>query len=311
MKMLLKINILQYIFIILLLCGRILRSNPKKHEIIKKYDTIYRVMEDHYTISKFVKRVIHLCKINSYQIMNHYHYEILQSKNKIFHNMEYIYFFRSTNLLVYFFKSKYENNHKVYFEGVNDMGDLQYLSFPNQWFQEYTLKSIRKNLSERGYLFKIEENCVLRVKNHIHTIFSSFSYLNHQYYQHHNKDILIEGYSMGGVLSQIFTYILLQQKYIQKYQLSISLYIIESWWGGSKEFYEYLSSSIQIKNVMCMGSILYYYNLIFQHYFHIDKYVNFQIKPLFTKYIKLPFPIGITEYFGDHHYISRFLQYMK
>jgi hypothetical protein len=121
----------------------------------------------------------------------------------------------------------------------------------------------------------------------------------------------MEGYSMGGVLSQVFTYILLQNHYIQREKLQIKLYIIESWWGGSKEFYEYLSSSIDIKNVMCMGSILYYYNRLFQHYFSIDSYIHFRIKPLFQKYIQLPFPFGITEYFGDHHYISRFIQYVK
>ncbi len=307
--MLYKLNVLQYIFILSLICGTIIKKDNLSSQNIKKYDTIYKIMSDHYDMSKFVKSVIKECNINHYHILNSY---IYKKNTFIFKEMEYIYFFRSKNLLVYFFKRKNENEHKVYFEGVNDMGDLQYLSFPNKWFNEYTLKSIRKNLSENGFLFQIIENKVLRIQNKIHSIFSSFSYLNHHLYQKNNsQNILIEGYSMGGVLSQVFTYILLQEKYIQKYNLKVLLYIIESWWGGSKEFYEYLSSYITIKNVMCVGSILYYYNLFFQNYFHIDKYVQFQVKPLFMKYIRLPFPMGITEYFGDHHYISRFLKYIK
>ena len=103
--------------------------------------------------------------------------------------------------------------------------------------------------------------------------------------------------------------ILISKKYVQKYNLQIDLYIIESWWGGNNEFYDYLSSYIKIHNVMCMGSILYYYNLFFQNYFKVNKYIQFPLKKLFYKYIQLPFPFGFTEYFGDHHYISRFLRF--
>jgi hypothetical protein len=63
--------------------------------------------------------------------------------------------------------------------------------------------------------------------------------------------------------------------------------------------------------VMCIGSILYYYNLFFQNYFSIQKYVQFPVKSLFFKYAQLPFPFAITEYFGDHHYISRFMKNLR
>ncbi len=304
-----KCNLFQYIFILFLICGTIIKKNHKL-KVVQKYDTIYRTMHNHYEISTFVKNIIKKCTMNHYHISHKYnHHEI---NNPIFEKYEYIYFFRSKNLLVYFFKKfdNQENNHKIYFEGVNEMGDLQYLSFPNKWFDEYTLKSVRKNLSEHGFLFKITKNHVYRIKNELHSIFDSFSYLNHHIYNHH-KSIEIEGYSMGGVLSQVFIYILLSNNYIQKYKLEIDLYIIESWWGGNKDFYEYLSSYIKIHNVMCMGSILYYYNLFFQNYFKVKKYVSFPVKPLFHKYLQLPFPFGITEYFGDHHYISRFLKFVK
>ncbi len=315
-----KSNIIQYVFILFLICGTIIKRNHKLN-VVKKYDDVYRIMNNHYEISNFVKDVIKRCGIHHYHISHKYEY-----KNKIntyiFKKYEYIYFFRSKNLLVYFFK-KYgnqENNHKIYFEGVNELGDLQYLSFPHKWFDEYTLKSVRKNLSERGFLFQIKENKVYRIKKELHSIFDSFSYLNHLYYlkdvyqvlnltKEEYYNIEIEGYSMGGVLSQVFIYILLSNQYIQKYKLKINLYIIESWWGGNKDFYEYLSSYVKIYNVMCLGSILYYYNLFFQNYFKIKKYVTLPIQPL--SYLKLPFPFGITEYFGDHHYISRFLQHVK
>ncbi len=306
-----KFNFIQYIFIIFLICGTIIKKNNTQLNVVKKYDTIYRTMHNHYTISKFVKNIIKKCEINHYHISHKYQHNELN--NSIFDDYEYIYFFRSKNLLVYFFKNNannQNNKHKIYFEGVNEMGDLQYLSFPTKWFDEYTLKSVRKNLSERGFLFQITKKHVYRIKNELHSIFDSFSYLNHHIYNNH-KLIEIEGYSMGGVLSQVFIYILLSNKYIQKYKLEIDLYIIESWWGGNKDFYEYLSSYIKIYNVMCVGSILYYYNLFFQNYFKVKKYVSFPVKPLFSKYAQLPFPFGITEYFGDHHYISRFLKYVK
>jgi hypothetical protein len=318
-----KVNFVQYIFILFLICGTIIKKNSTHLNVVKKHDTIYRTMYNHYEISKFVKNIIKKCKINHYHISHKYDISHFILNDKIFEKMEYIYFFRSKNLLVYFFKKINENNHKVYFEGVDEMGDLQYLSFPNKWFDEYTLKSVRKNLSETGFLFQITKDNVLRIKNEAHSIFHFFSYLNNTLYHNlkniddslqsskfHTK-IEIEGYSMGGVLSQVFIYILLSNKYIQKYKLNIDLYIIESWWGGNKDFYEYLSSYIKIHNVMCVGSILYYYNIFFQKYFKIKKYVSFPIKPLFQKYIQMPFPFGVSEYFGDHHYISRFIKYVK
>ncbi len=291
-----NLNICQYILIIFLICGSIIRKKSLKMNFVKKYDKIYITMYNHYEISNFVKSIIKREKCKDKAI-------------KIFEKYEYVYFFKSKNLLVYFFKKHLEDNHKVYFEGVDEMSDLKYLSFPNKWFNEYTLKSIRENLSENGYLFQITSNNVIKIKDYKHSIFYAFSHLNNQLYD--IKNIEIEGYSMGGVLSQVFIYILLTNNYIQKYNLNIDLYIIESWWGGNKDFYNYLSSYIKIHNVMCVGSILYYYNLFFQNYFKIKNYISFPLKSLFNKYNFLPFPIGITEYFGDHHYISRFLHYIK
>ncbi len=312
------LNMIQYICILCFMYGTLVKKK-NNYKIIQKYDTHYQIMENHYYVSKYVKSVIRECKMNMYQICNLYQIpSLLLLQSHFIQNLQYVYFFRSKNLLVYFFQKHGENDHKVYFEGVNELGDLRYLSFPNQWFNEYTLKSIRENLTETGFLYQIncKDGVVHRVRDKIRTIFRAFSHMNHHYYQKDKCRITMEGYSMGGVLSQIFTYLLLKEKYIQEYHLKIDLYIIESWWGGSKEFYEYLSSSqyIQIKNVMCLGSILYYYNLFFQKFFPIDKYVEFRgvdMKSLFKKYMVLPFPFGITEYFGDHHYISRFMKYVK
>ena len=221
-----KVNFVQYIFIIFLICGTIIKKNSTHLNVVKKGDTIYRTMYNHYEISKFVKNIIKKCKINHYHISHKYDISHFILNNKIFEKMEYIYFFRSKNLLVYFFKKVNEDNHKVYFEGVDEMGDLQYLSFPNKWFDDYTLKSVRKNLSEKGFLFKISPNHVYRIKNEAHSIFDSFSYLNKAIYINiGSKKIEIEGYSMGGVLSQVFVYILLSNKYVQKHNLKIDLYI--------------------------------------------------------------------------------------
>ncbi len=301
-------NFFQYIFIVILICGTIYHRTNKEYQVVKKNDIMYRKMYFHYKISKFVKKCIKICNINHYHILSKYEYK--NNDNSIFEESEYIYFFRSRNLLVYFFKQKKETNHKVYFEGVDEISDLKYLSFPNKWFNEYTLQSIHKNLSEKGFLFKITQNEIKRIHNTQKSIFSIFSYMNHTIYiPSVIKNIEIEGYSLGGVLSQVFTYILISKKYVKKYNLLIHLYIIESWWGGNNEFYEYLSSYITIHNVMCMGSILYYYNIFFQNYFKVNKYIQFPLKKLFYKYIQLPFPFGFTEYFGDHHYISRFLRF--
>ncbi len=301
-------NFFQYIFIVILICGTIYHRSYKEYKVVKRNDIMYRKMYFHYKISNFVKKCIKSSNINHYYIRSKY--EIKDKNHKIFETNEYVYFFRSRNLLVYFFKQKNEKNHKVYFEGVDEISDLKYLSFPNKWFNEYTLQSIHKNLSEKGFLFKVNQNEIKRVNDSEKSIFSIFSYMNQNTYLSSNiNNIEIEGYSLGGVLSQVFTYILISKKYVQKYNLQIDLYIIESWWGGNNEFYDYLSSYIKIHNVMCMGSILYYYNLFFQNYFKVNKYVQFPLKKLFYKYMQLPFPFGITEYFGDHHYISRFLRF--
>lgn len=309
--MLITLNIIQYLLISLFVSITILRKRNTNYEIIQKHDTIYTIMGNHTSMSRFVKYVVEKANIKRGNILNHYDIDLPDHFCSYFQKMAYIYFFKSANLCVYFFQYMNDPIHHVYFEGVNELGDLQYLSFPNGWFNEYTLKSIRRNLAEKGYLFKVIEGRVLRIKNHIHTIFNAFSYMNHHEYASPHKQILIEGYSMGGVLSQIFSYILLQQMYIQTHDLKIELYIIESWWGGNRQFYEYLSKHIKITNVMCMGSILYYYNQIFQRYFRIHRFIQFDGKPLFYKYIRLPFPFGITEYFGDHHYISRTLQFIR
>ena len=70
-----KFNFVQYIFIIFLICGTIIHKNNKSYSIIKKYDSIYKIMNDHYQVSKYVKNVIQLCNINHYHILNRYQYQ--------------------------------------------------------------------------------------------------------------------------------------------------------------------------------------------------------------------------------------------
>ncbi len=320
-----KINFVQYLFIVSLICGTILRkSTLTPGSTVKRGDPIYRKMAHHYKVSRYIKQVIREIGLNHYHISKRYP----RSKAKmgirkllpdLMDKLDYLYFFRSKNLLVYFFKVKGDptNSHKIYFEGVDEIGDLKYLRLPlpHRWFNEYTLKSIHKNLSESGFLFQVTKEEVIRTKDQIHSIFRAFSYLNHLIYQKDRSTrsipLEMEGYSMGGVLSQVFVYLLIRNEYIQRHHLHIDLYVIESWWGGNQEFYEYLTSYIKVHNVMCIGSILYYYNLFFQNYFSIQKYVQFPVKPLFFKYAQLPFPFAITEYFGDHHFISRFLKHLS
>lgn len=311
-----KINFIQYLFIVSLICGTVLRkSTLSPGSTVKRGDPIYKKMTYHYRVSKYVKQVIREINLSHYHISKVYKRApkksivgIIQLPDLI-DKLDYLYFFRSKNLLVYFFGLHGE--HKVYFEGVDEIGDLKYLSLPipNRWFNEYTLKSIHRNLSEEGFLFQVTKGEVIRVKDRLHSVFRAFSHLNHAH-EYSGKRLEVEGYSMGGVLSQVFTYLLIRNEYLQRHRLQIDLYVIESWWGGNQDFYEYLTSYVKIHNVMCIGSILYYYNLFFQNYFSIKKYVQFPVKPLFFKYAQLPFPFAITEYFGDHHYISRFLKHL-
>ena len=272
-------------------------------------NTVHRKMKTHLIISQLIKG-ISTRLIHKYHISKRYTHS--KKDHIAFQCLDYLYFFRSHNLCVYFFKIKGVEKHSVYFEGVDEIGDVQYLSFPTQLFDGYTLQSIHQNLAEEGFLFEVTPTHIIRHNQKPYTVFGAFHHLHESFYHQEGKGASfdVEGYSLGGCLSQIFVYVLLQKKYIQKNHIQMDLYVIESWWAGSEEFYHYLNSYVQVHNVMCIGSILYYYNIWMQRFFKMNQWITSETTTLNShwKYLKLPFPMGITEYFGDHHYISRFLR---
>jgi hypothetical protein len=118
-------------------------------------------------------------------------------------------------------------------------------------------------------------------------------------------NLKVNGYSLGGPFSQVFAY-----NIIQKYsdRLNITIFNIESWFGGNKELYDKLTENIEIFNTYNNKSILYFFNILFQKYFKSDYIIKNNVKNInednIDNYVCEKFPHGIVKYIKNNHLLS-------
>jgi len=305
MKLLKKIKLLQFIIIIFFY---ILSSYTDEYEKLDKNCEYYKFLSKMVEYNKVTKKII---KKNRDVLDFNDNYKIFLNNN------EYFYIFYSNNVYVYFFKECGSNKHNIYFNGINNMNDLNIivktvLEIINQ---NFNYDNINKLLNNDGYLYKFYDNSIIKIKTK-YTIIEVF-YMIYENVYNPNKDsnkidLQIDGFSIGGPESQLFA-ILLLEKYENK--LNITMHNIESWFGGNKEIYDKLNKKIKLFNIYNNKSIFYFFNIFWQKYFK----TNFLIKSddndqnqkendeIFEYGSKL-FPFGIYDYIIDSHVLSKFLK---
>ena len=307
MNLLKKIQLLQFIIIIFFY---ILSSSIDECEKLDKNCEYYTFLCKMVTYNKLTKKIIKKNK------------DVLDFKDnyKIFLNdNEYFYVFYSNNVYVYFLKEHGSDKHNIYFNGINNMNDLNIivktvLEIINQ---NFNYDNINKLLNNDGYLYKFFDTSIVKVKTK-YTIIEVFDMLYENVYnpsKDHNKiNLQIDGFSIGGPESQLFA-ILLLEKYETK--LNITMHNIESWFGGNKEIYDKLNEKIKLLNIYNSKSIFYFFNIFCQKYFKTNFLINSKSddndqsqkedEEIFDYGSKL-FPFGIYDYIIDSHVLSKFLK---
>ena len=113
-------------------------------------------------------------------------------------------------------------------------------------------------------------------------------------------NLKVNGYSLGGPFSQVFAYNIIK-KYSDK--INITMFNIESWFGGNKELYDKLTENIEIFNTYNNKSVLYFFNILFQKYFKSDFIIKTNQEDD-DNYVCKKFPYGIVKYIKNNHLLS-------
>lgn len=305
MKLLKKVYLIQFIIIIFFY---MLSTNGDDYEKINKESEYYTFLSKMVKYNKITRKVI---KKNKDSLEFKDDYKIFLEDN------EYFYVFYSNNVYVYFFKEKGSNKHNIYFNGINNINDMTIIAktifeIINQNFN-YT--NINNLLENKGYLYKFQLDSIEKVNNK-YSVMEVFDDLYENMYNLDKTDELvnlqIDGFSIGGPESQLFT-ILLLEKYENK--LNITMHNIESWFGGNKEVYNKLNEKIKLFNIYNNKSIFYFFNIFYQKYFKTDFIIDEDVKDKeeyedrkIFKYCSEIFPLGIYDYIIDSHVLSKFMK---
>lgn len=213
-------------------------------------------------------------------------------------NNDYFYIFANdNNVHSYFFKEKNSDKHSIYFSGINNPKDIK--TILDIISNKFTYDNVENILNKNGTLYMIHEDKIKKVDSD-HNIFDVFDFLYKDVYKTYN--IQINGYSLGGPLSQVFTLSILN-----KYDnLDIENYNIESWFIGDKEDYNEVKNIIKLCNIYNPKSVLFHYNNLFQKYNKVD-YLIKKDNDNIDKYILKCFPNGIIKYINNTHLLSNIL----
>jgi hypothetical protein len=239
-----------------------------------------------------------------------------KSKNKLKINLdifseknEYFYYFKNEyNIYVYFYKKHNSNTHQIYFRGITEINDIK--SILKILSYHFTFENIEDILHKRGKFYNINENKIDIVnKTNLLSIFDVFDILYDSIYK--NDDIInlnINGYSLGGPISQVFIYIL--NDMYKDNSFNISLYNIESWFVLNEKKYNEFTKILKLTNVYNNRSILYLFNKLFQSYNKVDYFIeNTNINDYkINKYIDNIFPIGIIKYIVNYHVLYKIIR---
>lgn len=285
-----KVQILQIIIIISFVVISNISTN--RSTILDNNSQYYNFLKN---ITKYDKIIIPHIKKKTF----------LDIKNNIFlENNEYFYFFyNKNNILTYFYKEKESDEHIIYFNGFHNINDIK--TIINIIINNFKFDNIKNILDKKGNLYKtINNNYINKEKNDI-TVLNVFDILYKEIYNIENSDkkikLKISGFSMGGPLSQVYVYLLLD-KY--KDNLDIEVCNIESWFTGNKESYNNFKNIVNFSNIYNKNSILYFNNILFQKYFNVTHLLDYDSD---ENYIENLFPCGIINYIKDNHLLSKII----
>ena len=287
------LELLQYIIIITFLILSNQSSNEKLLDKNSEYYNFLKRISIYNTVTK-----IFVTKKNI---------EFQEQFGFLLENNEYFYIFNNNIIYAYFFKEKNSDEHIIYFNGITNITDLKIVielihDILNNNFNNEKIKSLLNNV---GNLYKINSNSI-ELNNNNFNIFDLFEYLYKNIYFVENKNkirLKINGFSLGGPISQIFAKILTDE-YIN---LDIQMYNIESWFGGNKELYKELNDKIKIFNIYNKNSSFYFFNKYFQKYFKTNLIIKKKDEEI-KNYMEYIFPIGVIKYISDNHLLSKFLE---
>ena len=327
-----KTHLLQFIILLLFY---ILSNKLNNNILLYKDSYYYNFLRNIVKYNKITEKYIKFIKKNQDLPIENNH--ILLKDNEYFYL-----FYNKYNIYIYFFKEINSNVHNIYFNGINNKKDLGLLIktilklLSNNYNFEYISNIINKN----GNLYKILPNNISKViflENNIlkhNSLLNTFEYIFHEEYnseiynEEYNSEIYneeynkinlnINGFSLGGVLSQVFVYNLLELE-TYKNKLNIQLFNIESWFGGNEEDFNEFKKKIDINNIYSKYSIFYLYNQIYQPYFNNNKQIEDDIpdnSSLFMNKLNVlyqdndstPFPCEIIKYINNYHFLSKIIK---
>ena len=292
-KLLKKLQILQFIIIISLF---IISNFNENNETYLNKDTEYY---------NFLLKIIEYNKITIKFIKKNIKYIDFEDKyNLLLKNNEYFYIFYNNNVYTYFFKEVNNDQHVIYFNGINNIKDIKIIL--NTIFEitnsNFNFESIEKLLNKKGLLYKIDQDQI-EITNDKYSVLEVFDYLYNEVYLSKNVKLKINGFSLGGPISQLFTLFLLEHYS----EINIDMYNVESWFGGNEEIYNKLIDNVNIFNIYNNKSIFYFFNIFFQKYFKSNYLLDSSEQPIINYNLNI-FPFGIINYFIDNHLLSKILK---
>lgn len=311
-----KAQLLQFmILIIFYILSNSFKDTEYNEEILYKDTEYYNFLKTIVSYNNITQKYIKFMEKNKPIKIN-------IDNSKLLNNNDYFYiFYNKYNIYVYFFKEKNSNTHNIYFNGLNNRNDLSvminigYKVMTNK-FNFDKIEDIIEKEGNLYYIKKKEINKISTLENS--SLMKSFEYIFYKYNIHNNIcnksddeidkrdkiNLKINGYSLGGVFSQVFSHMILE-----KYQniFDIELYTVETWFGGNKDFFDKFIEKINIKNIYHKNSILYFYNILCQSYFKSDYIIESEpnnILDIINNSIVL-FPFGIIKYINNNHLLSK------
>ena len=142
MNLLKKIQLLQFIIIIFFY---ILSSSNNECEKLDKNSEYYTFLSKMISYNKLTNKII---KKNRDLLDFNDNYKIFLNNN------EYFYIFYSNNVYVYFFKEHGSDKHNIYFNGINNMNDLNIIV-------KTVLEIINQNFNYDKLKFSYWENLII------------------------------------------------------------------------------------------------------------------------------------------------------
>lgn len=249
----------------------------KKNQFIQKDDYEFDIVETHRMLTHFRYQIQDLLKEKIYKTIH------TEWTLEDFISFEYFYIFYHESICVYFFRK--DGIDHIFFEGLHKWSDFKNINFV-KWIQ---YKKIVKmdGLLKKGNLLRIHD-CYMTpiVDDHFLNIFLFIK--NKHYHTKYDKiQLLVEGYSLGGVYLQLFLELLEEKGILEQYK--IDAYQMESWFQGGEDTYHIFQKKVQVKNIMKYGSYFHIFNHLFQKYRNIDLYIkpSKEMKDVFES--KLPF----------------------